>query len=388
MELGVLLMRIQKNWTGDIEPRTGRRAIALATPLILALLFTVNVEAEGLAREAQIQADIASLEREATSYGGWPAWQERGEAFRLHFTELMNDPGRAKVLRGRNNFLFSAYDITFLSGEDLVYRSRADGTKTTSPVYDAVTELAGQLDRRGIDLIFVPVPARFEIYPENIPDAPPTTAPLATNRKFLLYNLLRANVECVDLVPSFVRAKAEQPRGLFHPANRHWADGGVRTAARIIAERLARYSLAELDPEGVETFTVRTASIPAITKIAEELPREQREAYYEPKWSVQTVAGEDGAPYTPREGSPVLIVGDSFVGHLSFLSAGISAHVSRHIGFPVDEAWSSGGGPQVPRMIARKGSEFLEGRKVVVWVMSTRYLPPYFDDLWSPVKLP
>ncbi|MEM7014408.1 MAG: hypothetical protein AAF585_23350, partial [Verrucomicrobiota bacterium] len=85
---------------------------------------------------------------------------------------------------------------------------------------------------------------------------------------------------------------------------------------------------------------------------------------------IQQVQNPEGGPFQPMKESPIALVGDSNLywwqdEHVQ--SAGISAHVSRLIGSPVDEI-SSGG--QVPHDL-RNDAPHLLSKRCVVYLQSS-----------------
>jgi len=48
---------------------------------------------------------------------------------------------------------------------------------------------------------------------------------------------------------------------------------------------------------------------------------------------------------------------------------GVSAHIAKEIGYPVDLVMSYGGGPNVREKLLRRGEEKLKTKKLVIWMM-------------------
>ena len=64
--------------------------------------------------------------------------------------------------------------------------------------------------------------------------------------------------------------------------------------------------------------------------------------------------------------------------------AGVSAHVARGIGYPLDLVMSYGGGPNVRQKLLRQGWESLRGKRLVIWMMTARDLYDYWEE-WEPL---
>ncbi len=64
-----------------------------------------------------------------------------------------------------------------------------------------------------------------------------------------------------------------------------------------------------------------------------------------------------GKPYDDDPDSPVVLLGDSFTGVYQLTDAehaGVSAHIARGIGYPLDLVMSYGGGPNVRQKLMRR----------------------------------
>ena len=67
--------------------------------------------------------------------------------------------------------------------------------------------------------------------------------------------------------------------------------------------------------------------------------------------------------------------------------AGVSAHIAKEIGYPMDLLMSYGGGPSVREKLLRRGKDKLKTKKLVIWMMTARDLFNYWED-WEPLKKP
>jgi alginate O-acetyltransferase complex protein AlgJ len=65
--------------------------------------------------------------------------------------------------------------------------------------------------------------------------------------------------------------------------------------------------------------------------------------------------------------------------------AGVSAHVAREIGYPLDLVMSYGGGPNVRQKLLRRGWDSLAEKRIVIWMMTARDLYDYWED-WEPLR--
>jgi alginate O-acetyltransferase complex protein AlgJ len=97
-----------------------------------------------------------------------------------------------------------------------------------------------------------------------------------------------------------------------------------------------------------------------------------------------------GKPYDDDPDSPLVLLGDSFTGVYELTDAehaGVSAHIARGVGYPLDLVMSYGGGPNVRQKLMRRGVQALASKKLVIWMMTARDLYNYWED-WEPLNKP
>ena len=86
---------------------------------------------------------------------------------------------------------------------------------------------------------------------------------------------------------------------------------------------------------------------------------------------------KDAEAFEEKIGCPIVVLGDSFTGVYELMDcehAGVSAHIAKEIGYPVDLLMSYGGGPNVREKLLRRGEDKLQTKKLVVWMMTARDL--------------
>jgi hypothetical protein len=89
------------------------------------------------------------------------------------------------------------------------------------------------------------------------------------------------------------------------------------------------------------------------------------------------VVNPDGSLYEDDLDSPIIVLGDSFTGVYELMDcehAGVTAHIAKQIGYPVDLVMSYGGGPNVREKLVKRGLGKLAGKKLVIWMMTARDL--------------
>jgi len=154
-----------------------------------------------------------------------------------------------------------------------------------------------------------------------------------------------------------------------------------------VAERVRRYPWYKELASHERKYTTKEAPFTRYGDLHSRL-REPEKKKYKPEALVgKQVLDAEGKPYEDDAGSPVVVLGDSFTGVFQLTDcehAGVSAHLARALGYPVDLVMSYGGGPNVRHKLMRRGTEELKSKRLVVWMMTARDLYNYWED-WEPL---
>ncbi len=334
--------------------------------------------------------DRVQLELQAQGGGAWPKWMEKvaplHDALRKRLKAM---PPKAKALAGQDGFLFYRNSLEYVAGGDLEKQRKG---KNPLPV---ILEFKKALDEQGVDFLFVPVPTKLEVYPEKLDaDFKPLSGQVV-NPAFrkLIVSLAKEGVEVVDLLPTFLQAKAN-PAGasepfLFQHQDTHWTDRGLRLAADVLTARVKKYPWYAEVAKHKRTYDLRETSFTRFGDLQSRLP-EAEQKKYTPETLVAHQVVSQGKPYDDDPDSPVVLLGDSFTGVYELTDAehaGVSAHIARGIAYPLDLVMSYGGGPNVRQKLLRRGVESLGTKKLVIWMMTARDLYNYWED-WEPLKKP
>jgi len=319
--------------------------------------------------------------------GGWAAWQESLAPFQKDARKLLADrPAAMKGIVGRDGFLFLRTAIDYLLGGDITQQPSAE--RNPFPVVKAYAEA---LEARGMHLLFCPIPVKASVYPEKVSKDAPADRHVNPFQRKLLLELAEAGVESIDLLPVFLKAKAEKSDLLYQPQDTHWTHRALRLSARALAERIKQ------EPWYAETvrvpvqYTLKEVAFTREGDITRILPEEVALEYEPAELTAQQVVRPDGSFYKDDKTSPVLLLGDSYAGVLHYEDcrhAGISALLAYELGTPVDLIVGQGMGPKVWKKLRRSHSgRSLGSKKVVIWIMSARDLYNYRDP-WEVVPLP
>jgi alginate O-acetyltransferase complex protein AlgJ len=337
----------------------------------------------------ETRAVATAVAAELAAHGGkWEAWQAEvaplHEALRKRLGAM---PAGSKALAGSDGFLFFKNGLDYVVGGDL---GKQPAGKNPLPI---IVEFQKMLASHGVDFLFVPVPTKEEIFPDKLDPAGRARVGQVVNpfSRKLLADLAAQGVEAVDLLPELLAARARDKRGeepLYQRQDTHWTDRGLRLAAELVAKRIKAYPwYAELATHG-RKFRTRPAAFTRFGDLHSRLPEAEKARYKPESLHAQQVLADGGQPYDDDADSPIVVLGDSFTGVYELTEsehAGVSAHVARDVAFPVDLVMSYGGGPNVRQKLMRRGVEGLQGKKLVVWMMTARDLYNYWED-WTPLK--
>jgi alginate O-acetyltransferase complex protein AlgJ len=300
-------------------------------------------------------------------------------------------PAGTKAMAGSGGFLFFRQSLAYMVGGDL---GKQKGDRNPLPAIVAFKEL---LAKHGVDFLFVPVPTKEEVFPDRTGPEPgdaslaPFTGKIVNPfaRKFLL-DLAERGVETVDLLPAFLaarQARTGKDEPLYQAQDTHWTTRGLEMAAKLVAKRITRFPWYKGIAAHRRAFTTKDESFTRHGDLHSRLPEAER-ARFAPETLVgQQVVNKDGSLYEDDPDSPIVVLGDSFTGVYELMDcehAGVSAHIAKEIGYPVDLVMSYGGGPNVREKLLRRGVDKLDRKKLVIWMMTARDLYDHAEG-WQPL---
>ena len=250
---------------------------------------------------------------------------------------------------------------------------QAFATASTFPSVATLLAFSKWLRSANVDLIFVPVPKMIEVYANKVVPGVPPDGIVAPHMRKLFFDLLSQDIEIVDLLPSYLAAAKADPEPLFMPADSHWSDRAQQIAARLIAERLARYPFVKDALAKPKRY--RTVDFPwtfAGSDFDYLTPVEQQEVQSHAKKPLIRVNNLDGSVFEEQDDAPVLIAGDSYASYSSGAIAkgtGIGPLLANAINLPIT-VFSNGGGTTQPMTDLIRDQESLKVHKVLIWIIS------------------
>jgi hypothetical protein len=333
------------------------------------------------------EAVIEAIRKElaTTGSGSWEKWVASLAPFaQVVRGALRATPASVKGIAGVDGFLFYRNSLEYLVGGDLEQQPKG---RNPLPV---IVEFKKELEAHGVDFLFVPVPTKAEIFPEEIDGHGKDFGGRVVNpyERKLLLDLGAAGVETIDLLPAFLAAREPdkiEKELVFQHQDTHWTDRGLRLAAQLIAARVKAYPWYARLPR--ETFHAKATTFSRHGDLRSRLPGPLQKKYKPETLVAHQVLRADGTPYDDDSDSPIVVLGDSFTGVYELMDAehaGVSAHLALDVGAPIDLVMSYGGGPNVRQKLMRRGADALGTKKLVVWIMTARDLFNYWEE-WQPL---
>ena len=297
-----------------------------------------------------------------------PATAEQKKAFREALDGAIARPEGAMAVPGRDGWLFFDKELRHLA--DGAYWGQ--GANDPLP---AILDFKSQLDKVGIELLVVPVPAKAAIYPDKltalIPPPPATPGNLAEQDAAFIEVLTSHGVRVLDLTGDFLEARGAGV-GTYCRTDTHWSPEGIRIAAEKIAELVSPSS-----------WVAAQARLPVRTEAAEIQIRGDLAPADGPMETIPArrvveanVPGSTGIP--DSRNSPVILLGDSHNlvfhagGEMHANGAGLPDQLCLALGFPMDVVAVMGSGSTAARRNLARRKDNLAGKKLVIWCFSTR----------------
>lgn len=356
-------------------------AVALAEKLAKErrpVVETAQRKQEKAERAALIKKDLAVLEGALAAHGNdYDAWNRSlGEFLPDDKLDLSSPP--AAGLDGKSQFSMRALRY--------IKRGRSDMELNQSWLYPSMLDLQKRMTGYNVDLIYVAVPTKAEVYPERLIKNVPADRIISPAGRKILQTMLKSNVEVVDLLPVFLEHASKGGAPLFDDNDLLWNKTAMNLAAECVAQRLKRYAevqaLAQKSGgykgvDSVKKITMRDLMNPGIHSKSRPVTEEER--------PVLQVLDAQGKPYQDNPDSPVLLAGDAHAWHAAEASAGIGAQIARLTGAPVRMIGKIGdeGQDVLPWEIIKElknDKDFLSKRRVLVIVDGIHWS---YSDGWS-----
>ena len=311
-------------------------------------------------------------------------------------------PGSKKVVQGRHGWLLHWGELRYLNAGSLIGEHARLANSNAPPEHadpvPAIVDFNRQLQERGIEMYFMPVPVRPAIFPESVLGSEPfadrkfpPNLELATQE--LLSALKEKGVRVVDVTPSFLEHRESPEHGaVFYSSEGHWTPYGMTLAIEILAPEIKKKSWYENVPK--HEYHERWFTRQHRGSLFKEYEMATGTALEKDKIPVRTIkvkteaGAEDIELQNPQ--SPVIVMGDSNTVFWGRWDSALPHHLAFELGFPADVLSTTGGGANQTRLnLARKIQAepgYLDGKRVVIWCFSARAFTNTREG-WLPIPL-
>lgn len=218
------------------------------------------------------------------------------------------------------------------------------------------------LEARGIKLVVVPVPDKLQIEAEHYSDEL-AGGIVAPQYEEWVDALQDEGIVVVDAVEEFLEKNGETP--MFEAYESHYTSAGRQVLAQMIADTINEM---DLDVPREEWF-LRDTVVPGTGN----LYHLKYNSY--PDYDVQVLKTVDaeGKRYRGSKDAPIVVIGDSNADFGWDSSSNIGAYIAQATGIKTFTRSRIGGGNLGPTLFKDR-SDFLDGKKMVVWVFDGREL--------------
>ncbi len=329
----------------------------------------------------------SALDGEVKAYGNgkWPEWIKRLAPFQQEVQRFAGtEPKEILGIMAPDKVLVFRRELDYLVAPDI------DASTSTQHPLQAIAGFKDYLAQQGIDFLFIPIPTKLDLYPETVaPGADSLPGHIAQpNVRKLMRDLADARVETLDLLTPFLKIKASSEDGkrvLYQKQDTHWTTVGLECAAQVVADRIKLYSWFDAAFKDKRDYHVHDSVFESLGDIQARLT-DAKKAQVAPEHVLgHQVLDNAGQFYEDTDSSSVLILGDSYTGVFQSVGcrhAGVTAHIARNLGAPVDLIMGWGGGPEAPSKLKKRGGDYLKNKRLVVWMMSARDIFVYPGD-WT-----
>ncbi|QXE90904.1 alginate O-acetyltransferase AlgX-related protein [Geomonas subterranea] len=291
--------------------------------------------------------------------------------FQKRVAEINAAKDEGRSVAGLDGWLFSRQELNHIAkgqfwGDAAQTTSLAGKSDSRDPLA-AILDFKQQLDRAGIELIVVPVPAKAHVYPDKLVQGiTPQVGRLDTAHQQFLQLLGNAGVDYLDLTKLFIDARKSGSSTLFLQKDTHWSPAGIAAVARALKEKIASRPWYQ----GLEKqqFTRSKENVQVTGDLAEGTNAAAETV---------TVSRVSPAPQ-PDRNSPIVLLGDSHTlifhsgGDMHAKDAGLLDNLAFELGVRLDLIGVRGSGATPARVELARRKDNMAGKKLAIWCFTVR----------------
>ncbi len=303
------------------------------------------------------------------------------------------------VITGSDGWLFFAPELRSMSagqfwGENAAKVCQATKAENADPL-PAILDFKAQLDKAGISLLLVPVPAKGTIYPDKLstlitvePGKVPPRSDIYVQE--FITKLKDEGVSVLDLTPGFLQHRNDPEGTVYCQQDTHWSGRACVLAADMIHQQYRTANWLRDLP--VQTYATETRPVTITGDLWIMRGDDKAEKESLPLTFVGVRDGEALTPIVADKSSPILLLGDShnlvFYGGGDMLAqgAGLADQLALRFGFPLDVVAVRGSGATPARLNLLRRGDNLAGKKLVIWCFTVREFTESVQG-WKPITI-
>jgi hypothetical protein len=293
--------------------------------------------------------------------------------------QATDDP---RVIKGRENWFFFKPELVHLSKKTFWGKSSGSVSSAKKPEWadplPVIVDFNEQLKKKGIELIFMPVPAKAVVYPDRLKNSVVQDGKKRLDYfHYEFYTLLRSKgVNVIDITPLLLDNRDGNRGPVYCKTDTHWSALACELAAGMVSKEIKKREWYRGIPHLDLAAERKSISITGDLVDAKSSPVKE-------EINLRMISGKkDKSPVSPRDDSPVVLLGDSHTlvfhagGDMYAEGAGLADQLAYELGFAVDLIGVRGSGSTASRVNfyrnCKNDPNYLSKKKVVIWCISVR----------------
>ena len=307
------------------------------------------------------------------------------ELFQKRLQQIVAAKEEGRSIAGVDGWLFSRQEMNHIAkgqfwGVAAQTTSLAGKPDSRDPLA-AILDFKEQLERAGIELIVVPVPAKAHVYPDKLVQgiAPLKASPDyrfdPVNQQFLAL-LEQAGVDYLDLTRLFLDARKEEAAPVFLKRDTHWSPYGISLVARALKQKIASRPWYQALTK--QQFVKTSESIKLEGDLLDDSTGSASGVETVILTQIQQVLGDQESSPVPDRNSPIVLLGDSHTlifhsgGDMHAKDAGLPENLAYELGINVDLVGVRGSGATPARVELARRRDNMAGKKLAIWCFTVR----------------
>lgn len=330
-------------------------------------------------------ATLTAQQAEPSAGSLKPAGGDAKLLFQKRLIEISSSKDEARSYTGTDGWLFSRQEVNHISkgefwGEAAQTTSQASKPESRDPLA-AILDFKEQLERAGIELIVVPVPAKAHVYPDKFAAGIGAEQVGSGNRQDPVHQqfltvLEKAGVDYLDLTRLFLEARKGNAPPVFLQKDTHWSPYGLSLVAQALKQKIAQRPWYQTLNK--QQFTKKKESIQVKGDLLDAGPGAAEGTETVSFSRIQQLLDDREISPLPDRSSPIVLLGDSHTlifhsgGDMHAKDGGLPELLAFELGLNVDLVGVRGSGATPARVELARRRDNMAGKKLAIWCFTVR----------------